>query len=114
MAEFTPYLLPAAIAAFLLFRFLRFRSVKSRLPQLVKEGAVFVDVRTPGEFAAGARPGALNIPLNAIAGRAKELPKDKPIVLCCASGTRSAMAAGILKRQGFAKVLNAGPWRNTL
>lgn len=111
---FQPYLIPAAIAAFLIFRSLRFRIVKSKLPQLAKEGALFVDVRTPGEFAAGSRPGSVNIPLDTIERRAGELDKEKTIILACASGARSGIAAGILKRRGFRKVLNAGPWQNTL
>lgn len=109
-----PYLLPAAVAAFLLFRHLRYRKVKSELPRLIKEGAILVDVRTPGEFAAGARPGSLNIPLDSLANRTGELDKEKTIILSCASGARSGVAAGILKRQGFRNVINAGSWKNTL
>jgi rhodanese-related sulfurtransferase len=109
-----PYLVPAAIAAFLLYRHLKFRRAKARLPELIKEGAVFVDVRTPAEYASGCRPGSLNIPLADIPRRAAELDKARPVVLCCASGARSAAAAGILKGLGFSKVLNAGSWRNTL
>lgn len=108
------YLLPAAAAAFLLFRHLRYRKVKSELPRLIKEGAIFVDVRTPAEFAAGARPGSLNIPLDSLEKRAGELDKEKTIILSCASGARSGMAAGLLKQRGFLKVINAGSWRNTL
>lgn len=109
-----PYLLPAGVAAFLLYRALKFRLVKGRLPGLAAEGAVFVDVRSPAEFAAGNRPGSLNIPLGEIARRARELDKNKPVILCCASGARSGAAAGILKGLGFRSVTNAGPWQNTL
>ncbi len=112
--QLKPYLIPAAIAAFLLYRHIRFRLVRARLPELEKEGAVFVDVRTPAEFAAGSRPGSLNIPLDTLPAGAARLDKDKPVILCCASGARSGIAAAILKRQGFKKALNAGPWRNTL
>ena len=113
-SSFQPYLLPAAVAAFLLFRHLRGRKVKSELPRLIKEGAIFVDVRTPGEFSSGARPGSLNIPLDSIEKRAGELDKEKTIILSCASGARSGVAVGLLKRRGFKKVLNAGSWQNTL
>lgn len=109
-----PYALPAALAAFLGWRFLKFRAVKARLPELLRRGAVVVDVRGPEEYAAGARPGSLNIPLGALADRAKELDASKPVIVCCASGTRSAVAAGILASKGFKEVVNAGPWRNTL
>ena len=108
------YILPAGVAGFLLYRYLRFRAVKKRLPGLAAAGAVFVDVRSPAEFASGNRPGSLNIPLDDIAGGAKKLDKARTIVLCCASGARSGIAAGILKGMGFKNVINAGPWQNTL
>jgi len=109
-----PYLLPAGIAAYLLFRHFRYKAVKGKLPGLAAEGAVFVDVRSPGEFASGSRPGSLNIPLDQIAKGAAALDKNKPVILCCASGARSGIAAGILRGLGFKNVTNAGPWQNTL
>jgi len=75
----------------------------------IKAGAKIIDVRTAGEFADEAYPGALNIPLAGLAARLGELgPKDSPIVLYCASGARSAQAARLLKQEGFADVVNAG------
>lgn len=109
-----PYVVPALVAAWLGWRFFKFRAVTARLPELLPRGAVVVDVRGPEEYAAGARPGSLNIPLGALAVRAKELDASKPVIVCCASGTRSAVAAGILASKGFKEVVNAGPWRNTL
>ncbi len=85
-----------------------------QLPELIKNGAIIVDVRSPIEFEQGSRPGSLNIPLDQIASRLKELDKNKTIILCCASGARSGMALGILKANGFANVINAGSWANTL
>lgn len=109
-----PYLLPAAAAAWFGWRFIKFRAAKARLPELLRRGAVVVDVRSPAEHAAGARPGSLNIPLGELEKRVGELDASKPVIVCCASGTRSAMAAAVLKRHGFKEVVNAGPWRNTL
>ena len=75
----------------------------------IKAGARVIDVRTPDEFADGAYRGAVNIPLGALAARLGELgPKDKPVILYCASGARSAQAARILKQAGFSDVTNAG------
>ena len=74
----------------------------------IKAGATVVDVRTPEEFADGAYPGALNIPVNELGSRAGEIPKGKPVVLYCASGARSAFAARVLKANGWADVVNAG------
>ena len=109
-----PYLIPAAVVLFFVFRFLRFKKIRTSLAPLMEAGAVVVDVRNPGEFASGARPGSLNIPLSEIAARSSALDKTRTIIVCCASGTRSGMAAGILKSQGFQNVINAGPWTNTL
>ncbi|MCX5792940.1 MAG: rhodanese-like domain-containing protein [Elusimicrobia bacterium] len=108
------YLVPAGVAAYLLFRYSRFRSVRRTLPGLAAEGALFVDVRTPAEFAAGNRPGSVNIPMGTLPKGAGTLDKTKPVVLCCASGARSGMAVGIFKGLGFRHVTNAGPWQNTL
>ena len=78
------------------------------------EGAVIVDVRSPAEFGSGANPKSINIPLDQIEAGVSKLDPAKPVVVFCASGTRSAMAARILQGKGFAQVTNAGPWRNTL
>jgi phage shock protein E len=81
----------------------------SNVKDKIKAGAKIIDVRTTGEFADEAYPGAVNIPLNELPGRLNELgPKDRPLVLYCASGARSAQAARLLKQEGFADVVNAG------
>ena len=79
---------------------------------LIRNGAVVIDVRTQQEFASGHAKGALNIPLDSLSARIKELPKDKPILTCCASGMRSGTAKSILQANGFKEVYNAGSWTN--
>ncbi len=75
----------------------------------IKAGALVVDVRTEDEFMDEAYPGAINIPVGVLQSRMKELePKDRPLVLYCASGARSALAARILKAAGWTDVINAG------
>lgn len=70
--------------------------------QLVEGGALLVDVRTPGEFASGHIGGAVNIPVQDLEGRLAELgSKERPIVLYCRSGARSAHAARVLNNAGF-------------
>ncbi len=81
---------------------------------MLKRGGVIVDVRSPGEFAAGANPLSRNIPLGELEGRLKELDPAVPVMVCCASGMRSALAAAILRRAGFQEVVNMGSWSNTL
>lgn len=112
MENYTSYILPAAFIAFLIFRFLKFQAVRAKIPALLKQGAVIVDVRSPGEYAQGHVPGSLNIPLGEVDKTSDKLDRDKPVIVCCASGTRSAMAASLLKKQGFSSVYNAGPWSN--
>ena len=75
----------------------------------IAAGARVVDVRTPAEFKDGSYPGAINIPISLLPVRMNELePKDKPIVLFCASGARSGQGARLLKQAGFTDVINAG------
>ncbi len=71
-------------------------------------GAVLVDVRRPEEFAAGHLPGAVNIEVTApdFAQRMGALDKDAPTYVYCRSGARSASAAGLLTKSGFANVSN--------
>lgn len=83
---------------------------KVDMQQLIKSGAVIVDVRTAQEFASGHVKGSINIPLNMLPEKMKQLPKNKPIITCCASGMRSATAKNILQQQGFAEVYNGGSW----
>ncbi len=76
--------------------------------QKIDAGATIIDVRTPEEFRDGAYPGAINIPVSDLSRRLAELPKNKPVVLYCASGARSASAARAMKQAGFVDVVNAG------
>lgn len=69
--------------------------------RLVSEGALLLDVRTAAEHATGAPSGALNIPVQELATRLHELPKDRSIVAFCRSGARSASAVEQLVAAGF-------------
>jgi phage shock protein E len=103
------YVATAVILAFIVIQ--RFRAKKapsSVVSEKIRSGAKIIDVRTPQEFAGSSYPKAKNIPLGVLLSRMADLPKDRPIVLYCASGARSARAARILKRAGFFDVINAG------
>jgi len=63
------------------------------------EPPLAIDVRTPAEFERGRIEGAVNIPLSRLAGGLRELPEDRPLVVYCASGYRSAIAAGLIDRE---------------
>jgi rhodanese-related sulfurtransferase len=106
------YLLIGVLIAYIAWRVLGAIRVRRRLPELKREGAQLVDVRSVGEYAGGHVPGTLNIPLQEIDARARELDPSRWVIVACASGTRSALAARKLKALGFGKVMNAGSWRN--
>ncbi|MCE2790025.1 MAG: rhodanese-like domain-containing protein [Saprospiraceae bacterium] len=78
---------------------------------IFKNGKVsVVDVRTPAEFMGGHVVGSVNIPLNEIPNRMEELRSLKsPVVLCCASGGRSAQATGFLAMKGL-DCIDGGSW----
>lgn len=79
--------------------------------QLVKDGAIIVDVRSTGEFSSGHIVESINIPVDVLASNLNKLKdKNKVIITCCASGMRSAAAKGILKSNGYATVFNGGGW----
>jgi rhodanese-related sulfurtransferase len=75
-------------------------------PERVKEildagEAELVDVREPYEWDAGRIPGAKHIELERLAGRADELPKDKPVIFQCRMGRRSALATDAFRAVGY-------------
>jgi phage shock protein E len=79
-------------------------------PTSVPEGALLIDVRSRGEFASGHIDGSINLPLDRLAAEIASVAPDKatPLVLCCASGARSASARAFLHQQGYAQVSNGG------
>jgi rhodanese-related sulfurtransferase len=86
---------------------------------LVEQGARVLDVRTPGETGHGVIPGAVLIPIDALEARLRELPRDeRPWLVYCAAGSRSAADCEFLASQGFARLHNlaagVGAWAGTL
>ena len=73
-----------------------------------------VDVRTPHEFSENRVESSINIPLNTVPEKIKELKKMQPIVMCCAAGIRSGQAVEFLKSNGFGEVYNGGSWNDVL
>lgn len=88
--------------------------LEGRMPQvpveqvrtLVQEGAYIVDVREPGEFAAGHLRTAHNIPLSQLRERLDEIPRDIPVYLHCRSSQRSYYALCCLRENGYQNVIN--------
>jgi glyoxylase-like metal-dependent hydrolase (beta-lactamase superfamily II)/rhodanese-related sulfurtransferase len=73
--------------------------------QLVAQAPpLLIDVRAPGEWEQERIDSAVNVPLSRFPERLETLPRDREIVVYCASGYRSAIAAGLLRRDGFPHV----------
>ena len=110
MSLFEQYWPILALALWFGYKWWAAKQVVSMLPELRQNGAVFLDVRSQAEFASCNAPGSINIPLNELSSRLAELPKDRDVVVFCASGSRSGMAKMMLKAKGFKQVHNAGTW----
>ena len=78
---------------------------------LVKKGAIILDVRSKGEYAGGHIRGSMNISVDVLTNHLDKLKsKQTTIITCCASGMRSASAKSILKSYGYQHVHNGGGW----
>lgn len=79
-------------------------SVRELDGQLAEDAVILVDVRNPGEVEQGRIPGSIHIPLAQLRSRLDLLPTDRPIVVHCAGGWRSSVAASLLRAEGFCDV----------
>jgi len=81
-------------------------------------GAVLLDVRDPGEYAAGHIPGSINLPLSEIKSAEDRFPDmDTPLFVYCLSGARSSKAIAALGEMGYTKLTNLGgirAWRGEI
>jgi glyoxylase-like metal-dependent hydrolase (beta-lactamase superfamily II)/rhodanese-related sulfurtransferase len=81
------------------------------------DDTVVLDVRDADEYEAGHIPGSVHIPYGKLADRFAELPRDRAIATICSGGKRSGLAASILQREGFDRVVHVahggvGTWRD--
>jgi rhodanese-related sulfurtransferase len=85
-------------------------SPQTYVRQFKEPGAAhaLIDVRTAEEFASGHIAGAVNISLQELPARLSEVPKDRPVVLYCRSGNRSAQAMDVLKASGYTNIYDMG------
>ena len=81
----------------------RWQEVKEGL-----EGFLVVDVREPAEFRKGSLPGAVNVPLEHIAKRDYDLPRDRPLLVVCRMGQKSSLAGLYLEADGYEVYLLEG------
>lgn len=96
-----------------MFEKLLSKSAPADMRELLNNGAIIIDVRSEDEFDIAHGESSVNIPLHALENSVF-LPKDKnkPLVVCCISGARSAVAKNILNSKGYTSVHNGGDWRS--
>ena len=81
---------------------LGFGNKSNDVKEFIDNGAVIIDVRTYEEFASGHIKGSKNIPLQIISSKINEIKKwNKPVIVCCRSGMRSAQANSILNQMNL-------------
>jgi rhodanese-related sulfurtransferase len=81
------------------------------LKAFASNGALIIDVRTKEEYQNGHHPKSVNIPLSELSGKISDLKaKQKTIIACCQSGSRSSMAVSLLRKNGL-DAYNAESWR---
>lgn len=110
--NWTPILIAAGMVVFFIL-LKRSGQISARDARLhVQQGALVVDVRSPGEFNAGHLPAAINIPLDEIGITLPQRVADKNrvILLHCQSGLRSGLAKNRLTGLGYANVFNLGSY----
>lgn len=70
-----------------------------------KGDAIFLDVREPAEWNLGHVPGAVHVPRGQLEGKIEAiLPRDSNVIVYCARGSRSALAADTLRQMGYESV----------
>ena len=83
--------------------------------QALQNGAVVIDLRTAYEYDQGHVPRSLNIPIDRIRANIDRIRGlNKPVILCCATGSHCWEAAGILRDAGIPQVINGGDWQSLL
>lgn len=84
---------------------------KTDYRDLLRQGAIVLDVRSKGEYAGGHIRNSINIPVDQLRSNLTRLKdKNQSIICCCASGMRSGSAKRILEAEGYTAVFNGGGW----
>ncbi|MGX5684385.1 rhodanese-like domain-containing protein [Chryseobacterium cucumeris] len=99
-----------ALILYIVYRIYRFQTLDNGLTELLKKGAVILDVRTEKEYETGHIQGSVNISLGTIRERYVELDPKKTYITVCSHGLRSVKAENILKERGFKHIYNGGAW----
>jgi len=82
------------------------------IQEFIAKGAIIIDVRSAGEYSNGHISGSKNMVLDQLGSQVEAIKKaNKPVIVCCQSGMRSAQAASLLKKHGI-EVMNGGGWQS--
>ena len=84
-------------------------NVEGLKTQLKEAPTMLVDVREPSEYQSGHIPNAINIPLRTLVQNSNKIPRDRPVVLYCSTGYRSAMGVMTLHLLGYENVQGFPP-----
>ncbi len=95
---------------YIVYRVYKYQTLDDGLDQLIKKGAIILDVRTEKEYETGHIEGSKNISLGTIRERYTELDPNKSYITVCSHGLRSVKVETILKEKGFKHVYNGGAW----
>lgn len=98
------------LAVYVIYRGYRYQTLDDGLDQLIRKGAVILDVRTENEYKTGHIEGSVNISLGTLRERYIELNPEKTYITVCSHGLRSVKAENILKDRGFKHAHNGGAW----
>ncbi|UMQ42669.1 rhodanese-like domain-containing protein [Chryseobacterium sp. Y16C] len=99
-----------ALLIYIVYRVYKYQTLDDGLDQLIKKGAIILDVRTEKEYETGHIEGSKNISLGTIRERYTELDPNKMYITVCSHGLRSVKVETILKEKGFKHVYNGGAW----
>lgn len=99
-----------AITVYGAYKIYRLQTLDNGLSELIKKGAVILDVRTEKEYETGHIEGSVNISLGTIRERYAELDPEKTYITVCSHGLRSVKAENILKERGFKHIYNGSAW----
>jgi len=89
--------------------------IGNKVKDILRNGAIVIDVRTPNEFDQGKIKDSINIPVDRLSINTERIRGfRKPVVIVCDSGERSQKAMSILKANGIKDVYYGGRWTRVL
>jgi phage shock protein E len=110
MMKYIGMIAGAALLVFVVYKTYAMATLDDGLDRKLQNGAVILDVRTPGEYETGHIDGSVNIALSKLRKATIPFDTNTVIITCCSHGLRSVKAVNVLKRRGYKHVYNGGAW----